>query len=221
MDSDPSSPTSPLHQGPRSRQASRCSSTTIGSTTTTASTSTSNSNSTTESLYLPHELDDDDDDDVKAERGSPDEVEIAGIDKAFEELDVGKEGEDNAGLRGSLRKNGMTMTGKDDTNTNTNGRSNGHSNGNGAEVVEGNENEDGSEETLNEDPVGSKQKHTDADEVDEDYPLYQYTLALFEYTVSSQINQPTDPLSSTTGPMCDLFSSTLLILSRDLMWRAG
>jgi hypothetical protein len=34
---------------------------------------------------------------------------------------------------------------------------------------------------------GDADKDQDEDEVDEDHPVYQYTLALFEYTVSPHI----------------------------------
>ncbi|KAG7548931.1 hypothetical protein FFLO_03223 [Filobasidium floriforme] len=176
MDSDPSSPTSPMNSGQRSRQASRCSSTTIGSSTTL------NSMSTTDSLDLPHELDDGD-----QRRGS---VDIAGVDKAFEDLDVGKGNGNDDELTGSLGKDGMV--GKDGTNVNGLGEGNGDQNRlKGVDVdVAGqdneNENEEGSEETLNEDlgkgRDGDADKDQDEDEVDEDHPVYQYTLALFEYT---------------------------------------
>jgi hypothetical protein len=140
--------------------------------------------STTDSLDLPHELDDGD-----QRRGS---VDIAGVDKAFEDLDVGKGNGNDDELTGSLGKDGMV--GKDGTNVNGLGEGNGDQNRlKGVDVdVAGqdneNDNEEGSEETLNEDlgkgRDGDADKDQDEDEVDEDHPVYQYTLALFEYTVS-------------------------------------
>jgi hypothetical protein len=140
--------------------------------------------STTDSLDLPHELDDGD-----QRRGS---VDIAGVDKAFEDLDVGKENANDDKLTGGLGKDGLV--GKDGTNINGSDEGNGNQN-----VLEGvdldiaakdseNENDEGSEETLNEDlgkgKDGDADEDQDEDEVDEDHPVYQYTLALFEYTVS-------------------------------------
>lgn len=140
--------------------------------------------STTDSLDLPHELDDGD-----QRRGS---VDIAGVDKAFEDLDVGKENGNDDELTGGLGKDGMV--GKDGTTVNGPDEGNGEQNSlEGVDVdVAGkdseNENEEGSEETLNEDlgkgKDGDADKDQDEDEVDEDHPVYQYTLALFEYTVS-------------------------------------
>jgi hypothetical protein len=137
--------------------------------------------STTDSLDLPHELDDGD-----QRRGS---VDIAGVDKAFEDLDVGKENANDDELTGGLGKDGMV--GKDGTDVNGLDEGNGDQNGvkvNVAGQDNENENEEGSEETLNEDlgkgTDGDADKDQDEDEVDEDHPVYQYTLALFEYTVS-------------------------------------
>lgn len=138
--------------------------------------------STTDSLDLPHELGD-------QREGL---VDIAGIDKAFEELDVGKEDGNDDELTGGLGKDGMV--GKDGTNINGPGAGNGEQNslkGVDLDVAakdSENENDEGSEETLNEDlgkgKDGDADEDQDEDEVDEDHPVYQYTLALFEYTVS-------------------------------------
>lgn len=108
-------------------------------------------------------------------------MQIAGVDKAFEDLDLenGKEEGDDVGSEAGEMKKVIAP----ETKVKREG-----------EVEEEDEEEEGSEETLNEREAGQdkvqeqegedKDEDEDDDAVNEDHPVYQYTLALFEYTVS-------------------------------------
>ena len=115
------------------------------------------SSATSASFDLPDELGPQDPTD--------DAIEIAGIDKAFDDLDVGKHSEHDPVDDDVKEKNKSAETESKPV-----------------DVAEGDE--EGSDETLHEAGQDTVQEEDNGDEVDEEHPVYQYTLALFEYTVS-------------------------------------